>query len=340
MGIGMSISSVAGNSNLGAVVLMQLQFSRARLAAMTVLFCNGMLYATWGVSMPVIKEKFELSEGVLSLAMAVVAMGGIVTMAGAGRWINSVGSGKASVHSGLLMAFSAAGILLIPNYFALLPLLLIYGVATAANDVAANSQGSLLERQAKRSLIGSLHASFSVGGLIGSLISSWWFTSGLPMSANFWVLALAACLAIAACSRYLQNELSFGAQEVAVDGVVNEDPRVGRRLRLFGVLAFSALVVEGAFYDWAAVYMREVVKAPSSWVGFGYAAFAVGMSVGRLLGDKARDVFVHQIVMTASGLICMVGLVVVLSPTSFRCSSRLPDGWRRTSACRPPKVLR
>jgi MFS family permease len=299
---------------------MQKHIAQARIATMVVLFCNGLLYATWGVSVPVIKEKFSLSEGVLAIAMAAIAIGGIVTMAMAGRWISSVGSGSASVRSGVGMALAAASILLIPNYWALLPLLIAYGITAAANDVAANSQGSYLETSARRSLIGSLHACFSVGGLAGSLLASYWVVSGLPLASNFWVLGAMVVVAMAVCSHFLLNEKGSTDEQMApnMNRTPSENPTARRRLRQFGVLAFSALVVEGAFYDWAAVYMREVIDAPAAWVGFGYAAFAVGMTLGRLAGDKVRDALSHETVMTASGAICILGLAVVLvgsSPT-------------------------
>lgn len=294
---------------------MQPQVSRAQFATMAVLFSNGVLYATWGVSMPALKARFGISDGILAVAMAAVALGGILTMAQAGRWIANEGSGSASVKSGIIMAASAAPILLVPNYYALLPLLLVYGIATAANDVAANSQGSYLEKQANRSMIGSLHASFSVGGLLGSLLASAWSASGLPISSSFWVVAALVLVVLLICAPHLQNEPleSAGKAEASEVVKIEEHPRARSRLRLFGALAFAALAVEGAFYDWAAVYMREVVKAPASWVGFGYAAFAVGMSVGRLCGDRVRDACPHQAVVAASGVICISGLAFSLT---------------------------
>lgn len=297
---------------------MQRSVSQARYATMAVLFCNGLLYATWGVSIPAIKAKFGLSESVLAVAMAAVAIGGIATMAQAGRWIAATGSGRASIHSGLLMAAAAAPILLMPSYTTLLMLLCVYGVATAANDVAANSQGAHLESLSQRSVIGQLHGSFSIGGLAGALLASAWSGSALPANANFWALAALVSIAMLFSAKYMLNEQDAPSTTAsATDNTPSEsDPRAISRLRMFGALAFCALVVEGAFYDWAAVYMREVVQAPASWVGLGYAAFAVGMTLGRIFGDKVRDRYEHQLVMVGSGAICIAGLAVVLGTTS------------------------
>lgn len=295
-----------------------LDVNPARLATMAILFCNGLLYATWGVSVPVVKEKIGLSEGVLSLAMAAVAIGGIATMAAAGRWIARVGSGTASVRSGILMALSAGPILLMGDFGGLLVLLFIYGMATAANDVAANAQVAHLEQISKRSLIGSVHGSFSAGGLAGALLASAWAAGNVTPALNFICVAMPCLLAMVLAARFLRNDpLTHREAEEAPSGAhPGLDKEARRRLRTLGALAFSALVIEGAFYDWAAVYMRDIAHANAGWVGFGYAAFAIAMAMGRMGGDWVRDRYSHQAVIATSGGLSLAGLTVVLSNIS------------------------
>lgn len=310
-GIQIEIVTLTMNHNVAA----------ARLATMAVLFCNGLLYATWGVSVPVIKDKFGMSEGMLSLAMAAVAIGGITTMAAAGRWIARVGSGRASIHSGLLMAVAAAPILLLSHYGTLLALLFTYGIMTAANDVAANAQAAHLEKLSGRSLIGSVHGSFSVGGLVGALTAGAWASFSLPAATSYLVMAPVVVVAMLCASRFLHNE---PRQQTTLQTTLRSgrdaDPalngQVRWRLRIFGMLAFAALIIEGAFYDWAAVYMKEIARAPASWVGLGYAAFAITMAVGRLGGDWIRDHYSHQVVIGGSGIISVAGLAVVVANVS------------------------
>lgn len=292
---------------------------RARLATMVVLFCNGMIYSTWGVYIPAIKQKFMVSDGLLAMAMVAVAAGGIVTLARAGDWIAKSGSGRASVRSGLLMAISAAVILLIPGYALLLPVLFVYGIATAVNDVAANSQGAYLEARSQQSIIGSLHGSFSAGGLIGATIASAWTGASWMPVLNFASVAAASCATMFAASKYLMDETAADVRSasahdngVSVSRAFNQR-QVLMRLRAFGAFAFAGLVVEGAIYDWAAVYMREIVKAPASATGLGYAAFAIGMAAGRISGDWVRDHVGHRAVIVTSCATCIAGLAITLS---------------------------
>ena len=51
---------------------------RARYATMAVFFIAGMMYASWGVHVPTVRDKFALSPGMLSFALLAVAGGSIL----------------------------------------------------------------------------------------------------------------------------------------------------------------------------------------------------------------------------------------------------------------------
>ena len=283
---------------------------------MSVLFVNGVIYASWGTHVPTIKDKFDLSDARLSLSMLAVALGGILIMAAAGRWIARVGSASASVKSALLMSLAAFGILLVPQYALLLFWLALYGSMSAVNDVAANSQGAVIEAAFKRPVIGSLHGSFSLGGMCGALVASGWQAMGWP---NQWHLAVvcASCAALVmSTSRWLLPESSAYAQSDAQGNAPARDhalaPALKRKLVVLGCLAFLALIVEGAMYDWSAVYMREVAQASGGFVSAGYAAFSIGMAVGRFSGDPVRARFSEGALVMASCALSLVGLGVAL----------------------------
>lgn len=288
------------------------ELGKARLAAMSVLFANGVIYASWGTHVPTIKDKFALSDANLSLSMLAVALGGILIMAWAGRWIARVGSASASVKSALLMSLAACGILLVPQYALLLFWLALYGATSAVNDVAANSQGALIEAAFARPVIGSLHGSFSLGGMFGALVSSGWQAMGWP---DAWHLAVACAFCAALVlftSRWLLPESAHAASSEAQAGSAKLAPALKRKLVIFGVLAFLALIVEGAMYDWTAVYMREVAMASGGMIGAGYAAFSVGMAAGRFSGDPVRARLSEGVLILASCAMCLAGLGLAL----------------------------
>lgn len=296
----------------------------ARLATMLLLFCNGLIYATWGIHIPTLKAKFELSDADLSWAMFAVAVGGIVVMSRVGRWAERRGTAHVSRHSAWLMGGTAALILIIPQYDWVLLWLLLFGAATAANDIAVNAQGAMLEVRMNRPIIGSIHGSFSLGGLVGALIASVWVaTQGTAISHMVLVSLLMALLMLFAArhlitdddnhkSRYQDNDNNQAITKPLPSTAVAIPPHVGLRLWALGGLGFLGLLVEGAMYDWSAVYMREVVAASPEMVSAGYGAFCAGMALGRFAGDPLRGRLGALQLMYGSCALAMVGLLLAM----------------------------
>jgi MFS family permease len=56
---------------------------------------------------------------------------------------------------------------------------------------------------------------------------------------------------------------------------------------VLGVIAFCALLAEGAVFDWSSVYLASETGASAGFAPLGLAVFALFMGVGRLLGDPA-----------------------------------------------------
>ena len=302
---------------------------------MALLFCSGFLYATWGVHVPTVKAMFDLNDASLSVAMFAVAGGAIITMSRMARWVGRAGSQRASLHSGIALAVTSAFILSMPSYWGLVSWLALYGAANATYDVAVNAQAATLEARYRKPIMASLHGCFSLGGMAGALVGGAWLAhQGSPQ----WHMGLAALLCavvIIVGARFMQPDMMPGEAPVAserADKSADKSADKGaarahtpppalddaarrklhRKLTGFGILAFLGLVVEGAMYDWTAVYMREVVAAQGAWVGAGYAAFSLGMAGGRFGGDPVRARMGGARLLRVSSLLCVGGVLLAL----------------------------
>lgn len=253
----------------------------ATRATMAQFFVNGATFATWGVLIPSVKERFALSDAVLSLAMLAVAGGALLTMGQSGKWIARVGSARALRQVGILYAATLLLIPLAPQFWMLVALLLVFGSAMAAFDVAMSVQAALVEGQRTRPIMSTLHAMFSIGGIAGSALGALPGLSPLAHAALVGAGTLAVALSIG----------PFALPDAVHDeagGASGTDGRGRRMVLVLGGIAFLALVCEGGMYDWAAVYMRDVAQSPAAWVSYSYAAFSTGMAAGRLTGDRIR----------------------------------------------------
>jgi MFS family permease len=84
--------------------------------------------------------------------------------------------------------------------------------------------------------------------------------------------------------------------------------RPGLLILLLGTVGLCSLLVEGATADWSAVYLHDNLGTSAGFAAAGFAAFALAMTVGRLLGDRLAARFGPVRLIRASGLIAAAGL--------------------------------
>jgi fucose permease len=286
------------------------QRERARYSTMAVFFVAGMLYASWGVHVPTVRDKFHLSPGLLSIALLAVAAGSIVAMLTNGPWIARAGSRKACLAAGLGMTVCAALILVAPFYWLLIVVLAFFGFSMATLDVAMNAEASAVEQALGRPIMSSLHGMFSVGGMAGAAAGGVLLDHGMPPEAH---LALASGVSVILLLAAMPAVLPHIAHADHAGGGRSSSNRWrSRALWALGGLALIALIAEGAMYDWATVYMRDIVRATPALSSAAYAAFTGGMAIGRFGGDAVRARFgASQLVFTSAAL-AFVGMVVAL----------------------------
>jgi len=174
-------------------------------------------------------------------------------------------------------------------------------------DIAMNEQAVLLQRNAKRAIMSSFHGGFSIGGLIGSLISA----------------GMAAIPNVSLLLHFLMVAVIFAIMMVIIfphfirtDTIVHEKRNAfhipERALWMLGILALSCMITEGAMSDWSAIYLTRVLQTNSSQAALAYAAFSMMMTVGRLTGDAATTRWGAGKMVRIGSLVATIGLVTVI----------------------------
>ncbi|GAC1559297.1 MAG: MFS transporter [Herpetosiphon sp.] len=282
----------------------------ARLAVATIFFTNGLLLANWFARVPDVKQRLDLSAGTLSLALLSAAVGSLLAQPTAGWAIGRMGSRPVTA----VIALAFCGVFVLPGFATTLPILMLvlclFGALNGALDVAMNAQAALVERQYGRSIMNSFHALWSVGGLVGAAFGGLAATRGMPLAAHFLIAAGAGALCMLIALRGLVPDR--GAN-VSHDLAFALPPRV---LLPMGLVAFSALVCEGAIGDWGALYLREGLRSPPGVAATGYAVFALLMAAGRFTGDWLTMRFGAGRLVRASGVLVLAGISLALVSTS------------------------
>ncbi|ALP61380.1 MFS transporter [Paraburkholderia caribensis] len=305
-----SASLPAAHRNLSASAR-----NRARYATMALFFIAGMMYASWGVHVPTVRDRFQLNPAMLSLALFAVAGGSIGAMVTNAPWIARVGTRRACLAGGLVMSAAGALILVVPYYWMLLVLLALFGAGMATLDVAMNAEASTVEETLGRPIMSALHGMFSVGGMAGAAVGGAALAHGMAPAVHLLLASLiSAAVLLAACPSVLPHVPHSEHPDA-------HTPRGNRwrspALWALGAIALIALIAEGAMYDWATVYMRDVVASTPAVASAAYAAFSGGMAAARFAGDAVRARFgAPQLIAASASLACagMIGALLLPHP--------------------------
>ncbi|CAM2139075.1 MFS transporter [Pararobbsia alpina] len=284
---------------------------RARLASMGLFFTAGWVFASWGVHVPTVKEKFGLDDAQLSVALFAVAGGSILAMPKVGKWAARVGTRTACTVGGLGACLMTSLILLMPWYWPVVVLLALYGALGAALDVSMNTEAADVEAAIGKPIVSSLHGMFSLGGLAGAAAGGFALSHGMAPALHFALASAVGAIIILISRPYLLPHV--GLPETS-DGDMHAHARAKARrgVLALGILALVALIAEGAMYDWSTVYMRDVVHATTGMASAAYAAFSGGMSIGRFSGDAVRARVDDGRLVVGSGLLASGGMLLGL----------------------------
>ncbi|MBS1208133.1 MAG: transporter [Proteobacteria bacterium] len=243
-----------------------------------------MLFATWGVHVPTVRQQFGLSEASLSWLMLAVCIGALISLTQVGGWVARHGARQVVLLGGLLIALPLAWLLWVPAYAMLLASLFLFGLASGAFDVAMNAEAVAVEQAYGRPIMSSFHGFFSLGGLTGALLGS---LAAATHTVPWLHLGGSALIGFAMVWLASQHMLPLPAASAT-----NED-QAGFRLPhgtilLLGLLAALGLIGEGAMYDWSTLYMVKELDSPQQIAALGYGAFSGAMAAGRFGGDWLR----------------------------------------------------
>ena len=278
----------------------------ARLAIATIFLTNGVLVANWFARIPDVKQRLDLSEGALSLALLSAAIGALLAQPTAGWVIGRVGSRIVTAAMALLFCASVVLLGLARSLPVLMLVLGIFGACNGALDVAMNAQAAMVERQYGRSIMNSFHGLWSVGGLSGATLGGLAASRDLPLAAHFLIAAGVAAIVMLLALRGLVPD---GGASSSHDPAFALPPRA---LLPMGIVAFCALVSEGAIGDWGAIYLREGLGSTPGIAATGYAVFALLMAAGRFTGDWLTMRFGAAHVVRVSGVLVVAGIALAL----------------------------
>ncbi|WP_329459216.1 MFS transporter [Streptomyces sp. NBC_01497] len=299
--------------------------SRLRVAVTLFFGLDGFVFAGWVVRIPAVKAQADASASALGLALLGVSAGAVVTMTLTGRLCKVFGARPVTVGCSALMSLAVA----LPAYthsaLTLGLVLVVFGVGYGGQNVAMNAVAVDLVAALRRPVISSFHAVYSLGGMLGAALGGL-VASHLSPSVHLDVLAAIGLVATAVMAPFLLRGPEPSAPGTVRRGAPPPAPGgAGTAVRagtgavvLFGVIAGCTAYGEGSMSDWSALHLTQDLGAAPGLAAFGYSAFALAMTLGRLSGTAVQERFGQRGTLVVGGLTAAVGMLVgALAPVTW-----------------------
>ena len=262
----------------------------------------GFSAAAWASLVPVAKAATGVNEGQLGLVLLCLGIGSLLAMPVSGVVSTRHGCRKVLMVCGVALCACLPLLASVQNVFTLAAALFFFGAMIGTFDCVMNIQAVIVERDSKRPLMSGFHGFYSLGGLLGAATTSTIMDLGVSPFATVSAIALAGVLLLMLIRRHV---LPYGNP---AEGPPFALPR-GEVLFL-GMLCMTVFLVEGSMMDWSAVMLAENHGMPVAQAGYGFAAFSLTMTFGRLTGDRIVARVGRRSVVTVGGLLAMGGILL------------------------------
>jgi len=282
-----------------------LSHKRYASPAMVFLIMN-VLFGTWAIYIPTIKNKLQIDEAAIGLAVFFMALGTLTMLFLAPYIIKKWGAGRATAFGGLAMILCFAGPFMAQTYLMLCMGLYLVGVATGFTDIAMNTLVTEIEKEDRIHIMSTNHGFFSLGGMISAGIGTF-FLPYVNVPLYHMLVVIGICLVIHLF--LVKNYFHIRSDIVEKPGF---DLKQFRPLVLLGIIGFFVMASEGAIVDWSALYLEKVSLATEAFIGFGYTAFSFMMALGRFLGDTISQKYGSRNIILLGSFLGALGFLCVL----------------------------
>ena len=282
--------------------------ARRRLAVAAAFATQGFVFIGLTTRLPDIKDRWDLGElGASAVLLAIVLLAGLGSVV-AERLAPRTASARL-LRGGLVLLAVGAGLMLgAPSWPAFLLGVGVYGVGLGVVDAATNMQAVAIEHLHGRPILPSFHGAWTFGGLLGAATTL--ATAGVDLR---WAAFVALVPVAVAGAAFLPRVQALPGALAEADG-----PAVPwRPIVMVGLGMVVFYMVDTASQTWGAVYLDDVLDAPSRWVALATLPYLAASLVVRLAGDHLVHRYGATLVLRVGAVVACGGLAVVVTAPSW-----------------------
>lgn len=213
--------------------------------------------------------------------------------------------------SGFLIFFiGLLGIGYAPNLTLLSVTVCFFAFGLRAINISINTQAIQLQKRYGKTINGSFHGIWSLGGLCGILFATLMIYYEVSMSLHLLsVVSFGLLCCLFAAPYLLTNDLETAGNKLILG-------KPDKFIFYTGLVVFCAAVCEGGIYDWSSVYFKEVVQAELFTLS--YLSFMIAMTISRFFTDLLiQKIGMKRLFMVSASTVIVGISILILTPTFY-----------------------
>ena len=302
---------------------------------------NGVVFAALLPWYPLLVDRLSLSSWQFGLVVACFAVGSLLSSALPAALIARFGAHRVVIGGTVMLGVAASATAWSVNGVMMAVCLLLLGCCDAIVDVAQNVVGISVQERAGRTILSSMHALWSLGGLLSGSAATAAASAGADMRVWLAIIGTAAVLITIVGRRLIGGYASprrvagsdpsstsdsgadSGSDSRAADltGEVERASRGGAgaagRSKLavllaalpLAIVAICGAVVEDVANNWAGLAAVDFAEFPAASAGIAFSIVIGSQCLGRFSGDVLVTRFgAGRVARLGGGLIALGGI--------------------------------
>jgi fucose permease len=301
------------------------QVVRWRNALFVVFGLSGLAVATWLGRVPAVRDVLGATTLEMGLLVTGLSVGSIVGITFSSHLIAALGARRTVLASlgTVAVGLTVAGLStdLGVGFVGIVLGLAVFGLGNGLCDVGMNVSGAAAERVLGKTVMPLFHAAFSLGTMVGALLSAGAEALDVPVSVHVTVLAVAIAATALVVTRWMQSE-DLGHAPVEGDAAGASGTSGGWRSRLavwrtpgtvlIGLIVLGMATAEGSANDWLALAMVDGHGLENAAGTVVFFVFVTAMTITRVAGSPLLDRFGRVPMLRFSAVSAALGLLLVI----------------------------
>ena len=293
------------------MLLVMTKLQRARFSVFVYFLLCGSAVTVWATHIPVVQEKLGISHAQIGILILLLGAGALASMQAIGGAVDKYGSAKTLKACSIVLGIALFLPGIAVNYLSLSIAMFILGTTIGAIDIAMNAHALEIETAYGRPIFSSFHAMWSIGGVVGTAVSSGALSLNVPMWATMFTWGAVTIIV----GLLLSKDLLSRVPVQKTPSIKSASAKIKELyfVIFIGCVSAAAAVIEGVGIDWSALFSIERFNVSVATAGVSIGTFSAAMAVVRFLADKVVAKFGRIFVIRFGALISAMGMALALT---------------------------